>query len=156
LDQFYLYGHSWGGMLAIEYGLKYGRHLKALVISNMTASIASYVTYIDVRRRQLSPEMIRTLAARRPRSCPQGSGPAPGGLLSATFGNATELLKIFFQTAPSASRSSTTESYGHRDDRQKKRRGIGESGCTIESLRLIPRLAGENCRSQNKKKISDD
>ncbi len=33
LDQFYLYGHSWGGMLAIEYALKYQRHLKALVIS---------------------------------------------------------------------------------------------------------------------------
>jgi proline iminopeptidase len=61
LDQFYLYGHSWGGMLAIEYALKYQRHLKALVISNMTASIASYVTYIDVLRRQLSPGIIRTL-----------------------------------------------------------------------------------------------
>ena len=34
LDQFYLYGHSWGGMLAIEHALKYQRHLKALVISN--------------------------------------------------------------------------------------------------------------------------
>src|SRR5216683_6158168 len=53
--------HSACGMLAIEYALKYRRHLKALVISNMTASIASYVTYIDVLRRQLSPEMIRTL-----------------------------------------------------------------------------------------------
>jgi proline iminopeptidase len=34
LDQFYLYEHSWGGMLAIECALKYQRHLKALVISN--------------------------------------------------------------------------------------------------------------------------
>src|SRR2546430_14319623 len=27
LDDFYLYGHSWGGMLAIEYALKYQDHL---------------------------------------------------------------------------------------------------------------------------------
>src|SRR5205814_2618326 len=34
LDDFVLYGHSWGGMLGIEYALKYQKHLKALVISN--------------------------------------------------------------------------------------------------------------------------
>ena len=30
-DNFYLYGHSWGGLLAIEYALKYQQHLKGLV-----------------------------------------------------------------------------------------------------------------------------
>ena len=58
---FYLYGHSWGGMLAIEYALKYQSHLKGLIISNMTASIASYVTYVNELRRQLPAESQRIL-----------------------------------------------------------------------------------------------
>src|SRR5712671_2111301 len=47
LENFILYGHSWGGMLGIEYALKYQRHLKALVVSDMTASIASYMAYAN-------------------------------------------------------------------------------------------------------------
>jgi proline iminopeptidase len=61
LEDFYLYGHSWGGMLAIEYALKYQIHLKGLIISNMTASVPSYVTYINELRGRLPPESIRTL-----------------------------------------------------------------------------------------------
>jgi proline iminopeptidase len=38
-DSFYLYGHSWGGTLAIEYALTYQQHLKGLIISNIMASI---------------------------------------------------------------------------------------------------------------------
>src|SRR5499427_1379317 len=34
-SNFYLLGHSWGGMLALEYALKYQHNLKALIISNM-------------------------------------------------------------------------------------------------------------------------
>lgn len=46
LDQFVLYGHSWGGLLAMEYALsKYAKHLKGAVISNMTASMADYTSY---------------------------------------------------------------------------------------------------------------
>jgi proline iminopeptidase len=44
-QHFYLYGHSWGGLLAIEYALKYPQHLKGLVISNMMASIPAYNDY---------------------------------------------------------------------------------------------------------------
>jgi proline iminopeptidase len=40
-----LYGQSWGGVLAIEYALAHQQHLKALVISNMMASIPAYNTY---------------------------------------------------------------------------------------------------------------
>lgn len=61
LENFYLYGHSWGGMLGIEYALKYQRHLKGLIISNMTASIPSYVASINELRRQLPLDVIRTL-----------------------------------------------------------------------------------------------
>jgi proline iminopeptidase len=43
LDNFVLYGHSWGGILALEYALKYPQHLKGLVISNMTAGTQSYL-----------------------------------------------------------------------------------------------------------------
>ncbi len=49
LDQtnFYLLGHSWGGILAMEYALKYQARLKGLVISNMMASIPAYNEYAD-------------------------------------------------------------------------------------------------------------
>lgn len=63
LDSFYLYGQSWGGMLAIEYALKYGQHLKGLVISNMTASIPSYLKYINELRAKFPPETIKMMEA---------------------------------------------------------------------------------------------
>ncbi len=44
---FYLLGHSWGGILAIEYALKHQQHLKGLVISNMMASIPAYNEYAE-------------------------------------------------------------------------------------------------------------
>lgn len=44
-DNFYLLGQSWGGILALEYALKYQQHLKGLVISNMVASIPLYNEY---------------------------------------------------------------------------------------------------------------
>jgi proline iminopeptidase len=44
---FYVYGQSWGGALAIEYALKHQQHLKALVISNMVSSIPAYNAYAN-------------------------------------------------------------------------------------------------------------
>lgn len=46
-DNFFLLGHSWGGILATEYALKYQRHLKGLIISNMMASIPAYNEYAN-------------------------------------------------------------------------------------------------------------
>lgn len=46
-SNFYLLGHSWGGILAIEYALKYQQQLKGLVISNMMASTAAYNEYAN-------------------------------------------------------------------------------------------------------------
>jgi proline iminopeptidase len=43
LDHFVLYGHSWGGILAMEYALDYQQHLRGLVISNMTAGMKTYL-----------------------------------------------------------------------------------------------------------------
>ena len=61
LDNFILYGQSWGSMLAIEYALKYQRHLKGLVLSSMTASIPSYMSYIAKLRAALPKEVLATL-----------------------------------------------------------------------------------------------
>lgn len=46
-NNFYLLGVSWGGLLGMEYALKYQQNLKALVISNMMASIPAYVQYAE-------------------------------------------------------------------------------------------------------------
>jgi proline iminopeptidase len=53
LTDFVLYGHSWGGMLVQEYAVTYPGHLKAAVISNMTASMKSYVSYLGTLRKAL-------------------------------------------------------------------------------------------------------
>lgn len=44
-ENFYLFGQSWGGALAIEYALKYQPHIKGLIISNMMASCPQYNEY---------------------------------------------------------------------------------------------------------------
>lgn len=46
-SNFYLFGHSWGGVLAMEYALKYQQHLKGLIISNMMASGPAYNEYAN-------------------------------------------------------------------------------------------------------------
>ena len=46
-DNFYILGHSWGGILGIEYALKYQDNLKGLIISKMMSSIPAYVKYAE-------------------------------------------------------------------------------------------------------------
>jgi proline iminopeptidase len=53
-ENFVLYGQSWGGILAIEYALRYQRHLRGLVISNMMSSVPAYNAYAE---QVLMPEM---------------------------------------------------------------------------------------------------
>jgi proline iminopeptidase len=58
-DNFCLLGHSWGGVLAIEYALKYQQHLKCLVISNMVDSIPAYNDYAHkVLMRSMDPKAL--------------------------------------------------------------------------------------------------
>jgi proline iminopeptidase len=59
-DNFYLYGQSWGGVLAIDYALKYQQHLKGLIISNMMASGTAYNEYAN---KVLMPEMDQKVLA---------------------------------------------------------------------------------------------
>jgi proline iminopeptidase len=44
-ENFFLLGHSWGGVLAIEYALAHQEHLKGLIISNMMSSGEAYNRY---------------------------------------------------------------------------------------------------------------
>ncbi len=55
-DNFFLYGHSWGGIVGIDYALKYQQNLKALIISDMMASASDYNKYAkDVLAKQINP-----------------------------------------------------------------------------------------------------
>ena len=55
---FYLMGQSWGGILAMEYALKYQKNLKGLIIANMMASAPAYNKYADeVLGPQLDPKV---------------------------------------------------------------------------------------------------
>ncbi len=56
LENFVLFGHSWGGMLTYEYALKYGQHLRGAVVSNMTAGVTAYNEYARTFRAELSAE----------------------------------------------------------------------------------------------------
>jgi len=63
-DNFYLLGHSWGGILALEYALNYQQHLKGLVISNMMASCPDYGKYADeVLAKQMDPKVLAKIKA---------------------------------------------------------------------------------------------
>lgn len=57
LENFYLYGQSWGGLLAIEYAIKYQEHLKGVIFSNITGSVASYEIYIAELRSKLPQDV---------------------------------------------------------------------------------------------------
>jgi proline iminopeptidase len=46
-DNFFVLGHSWGGILALEYALTHQQHIKGLIVSNMMASIPAYNQYAE-------------------------------------------------------------------------------------------------------------
>jgi proline iminopeptidase len=74
LERFVLYGHSWGGILGIEYALHYPQHLSGFILSNMTASIADYTAYTARLRVALPPTVRAELA--RLEAAGEGSGDA--------------------------------------------------------------------------------
>lgn len=61
LTDFVILGHSWGGILAIEYALKYqhDRHLKAIIISNMVAGIESFLVTANKWKRTLPDDLFK-------------------------------------------------------------------------------------------------
>ena len=61
-DNFCLLGHSWGGMLAMEYALAHQDQMKCLIISNMMASIPAYNAYATkVLEPQMKPAALKQI-----------------------------------------------------------------------------------------------
>jgi len=61
-DNFYVLGNSWGGILAMEYALKYQQNMKGLLVSNMMASAPEYGKYADeVLAKQMKPEVLKEI-----------------------------------------------------------------------------------------------
>lgn len=61
---FYLLGNSWGGILAMEYALKYQNHIKGLIVSNMMASAPEYGKYAeDVLAKQMDTSVLAEVRA---------------------------------------------------------------------------------------------
>jgi len=63
-NNFYVLGNSWGGILAMEYALKYQDNLKGLLVANMVASAPEYGKYADeVLSKQMKPEVLAEIRA---------------------------------------------------------------------------------------------
>lgn len=61
---FYLLGHSWGGILAVEYALKYPQHVKGLIISNMMMDAVAYDKYAEeVLAKQMDSTVLSEIQA---------------------------------------------------------------------------------------------
>ena len=61
---FYVLGNSWGGILAMEYALKYQQHLKGLVVANMMASAPEYGRYAnEVFSKQMDKQVLAEVRA---------------------------------------------------------------------------------------------
>lgn len=61
-SNFYVLGHSWGGILAMEYALKYQQHIKGLIISNMMSDVPAYGKYAqEVLAKQMDPKVLDTI-----------------------------------------------------------------------------------------------
>ena len=58
-SNFFILGNSWGGILAMEYALKYQQHLKGMVVANMVASAVEYGAYAaEVLSKQMPPAVL--------------------------------------------------------------------------------------------------
>ncbi|MBW1606105.1 proline iminopeptidase-family hydrolase [Lactobacillus sp. Sy-1] len=56
-DDFYLMGHSWGGLLTQLYAAKFGEHLKGVVIASMVDDIDDYTDNLDrILKQELSDD----------------------------------------------------------------------------------------------------
>jgi proline iminopeptidase len=63
-SNFYVVGNSWGGILGMEYALKYQKNIKGLVVSNMVASAPDYGKYAEeVLAKQMDPKVLAEVRA---------------------------------------------------------------------------------------------
>lgn len=74
-DNFYVLGNSWGGILAMEYALRYQDNIKGLIVADMVASCPDYGKYADkVLATTMDPKVlteIRDIEARKDFSNPR-------------------------------------------------------------------------------------
>jgi proline iminopeptidase len=63
-SNFFLLGNSWGGILAMEYALKYQDNLRGLIVANMVASAPEYGRYADeVLAKEMDPKVLAEIRA---------------------------------------------------------------------------------------------
>ena len=62
-SNFYILGNSWGGILGMQYALKYQHHMKSLIVANMMASCPEYGKYSEVLAKQMDPSVVREIKA---------------------------------------------------------------------------------------------
>jgi proline iminopeptidase len=61
-NNFYVLGNSWGGILAMEYALKYQDNMKGMVVANMVASIPDYNKYAyEVLAKQMDTKVFNEI-----------------------------------------------------------------------------------------------
>ena len=133
LDQFVLYGHSWGGILAMEYALHYQQHLRGLVISNMTAGIESYLRRTnDLKTKLLSKATLGSIqCAGSCQGLRQSGLPAHryGRAVSADALPADSLARAGHTCGPSAAtKKSTTKCRAKASSRSPEISRIGSAG----------------------------
>ncbi len=63
-SNFYILGNSWGGILGMQYALKYQSNLKGLIIADMMASCPDYGKYAEeVLSKQMDPAVLQEVRA---------------------------------------------------------------------------------------------
>jgi proline iminopeptidase len=61
---FYILGNSWGGILGMQYALKYQNNMKSLIVANMMASCPEYGKYAqEVLAKQMDSNVLKELRA---------------------------------------------------------------------------------------------
>ena len=61
---FYILGNSWGGILGMQYALKYQNNMKSLIVANMMASCPEYGKYAEeVLAKQMDPKVLAEIRA---------------------------------------------------------------------------------------------
>lgn len=63
-NNFYILGNSWGGILGMQYALKYQENMKGLIVANMMASCPEYGKYAEeVLAKQMDPNVLAEIRA---------------------------------------------------------------------------------------------
>ena len=61
---FYILGNSWGGILGMQYALKYQDNMKSLIVANMVASCPEYDRYSrEVLQKQMDSNILKEIKA---------------------------------------------------------------------------------------------